>query len=221
MMEKKLKQAILFGATGLVGSELLNILLNSKEYSNVIAPTRKKIEISNKKLKYIVLENFKNLKDFPKIFQGTDLFYCIGSTRKKAGSNENFEKLELTLAENIFNQAAINKIQNVYLISSKGVTKNTLMPYLKTKWKVEEIARGFNYNKLCILRPSLLIGKRNESRFIEEVTQKSMLPFLNLLQKTVKTIAPVSAKDVAKKLYESSINEQMGEIIIENKDIIF
>lgn len=162
------KTALLFGATGLIGSHLLNLLLDSDAYKEVHTFSRRKLDISHPKLKEHQID-FDKLADSSKLIVGDDLFYAMGSTIKKAKSKANFYKIDYNYAYETAKIAASNKVNQFLLVSSIGADKNSFFFYNKVKGKLEESVEQLPFWATHIFRPSVLIGKRNENRFGEQV----------------------------------------------------
>jgi len=158
--------AIVFGASGAVGSQLLRQLIEEQRYDRVIAFVRRPIELRHYSLEVIIdpLENPENIADQIK---GDHLFCCLGTTSRKAGSKEAFRKVDHDLPVALASIAARNGVSTFIVISSIGAGDGAKGFYLKTKTDMEEGVKGSSFESLAILRPSLLLGPRNEFRFGE------------------------------------------------------
>ena len=211
------KTAIIFGATGLVGSHLLNQLLEDPLYSKVISISRRDTGIRNTKLEDITgdLTNRDFLKNH---INGDVIFCCLGTTIKKAGSQEAFSLVDLHLPVLIAEIGEKNNIPVMVVISSLGASTGSSNFYLRTKGQMEKQVFGFNYDKIIIFRPSLLLGKRNDFRFGEALGK----PFLQIaslfLFGTWKKFKAIEATTVAKAM-RILTEESNGKIIIESDEI--
>jgi uncharacterized protein YbjT (DUF2867 family) len=167
-LKTKEKTALVFGATGLVGNELTNLLLSNDHYDFIKIFVRKKTEIQHPKLIQVVntLENPEEIADDIK---GDDLFCCLGTTRKKAGSREAFEWVDLHLPLKIASIALKNEVRKFLVVSSIGAKPSSRNFYLRTKGFMEQGILALNFENICIVRPSILLGQRTESRLGEEV----------------------------------------------------
>lgn len=200
-MEIKIKEgkktAILFGGSGLVGGFCLDLLLESPIYAKVLSFGRKKMNREHKKLEQIVID-FDNLSESENLIQGNDLFCTLGTTIKKAGSQEAFRKVDLVYPAEIAKIAVKNGVSQFILVSSAGADSNSSSFYTKVKGELEDVIRELPFWGIHILRPSLLLGNRKESRPLERfgIIVSRGIGFLmgDLLGK----YQPVKAEDVAK-----------------------
>ena len=162
------KTAIVFGATGLIGSILLEKLCESPNYSQVITFSRKSLAFNHSKKKEI-FNDFTNLSSIKNNLHGDDLFCCLGTTIKKAGSQENFKKVDFEMPVQLAKMAEENKIKSFIVVSSLGADSKSSNFYLRTKGEMENEVLDCNFPKIAIVRPSMLLGKRNEYRAAEEI----------------------------------------------------
>lgn len=173
-----MKTAIIIGATGLIGGELVNQILENPNYSKVVLLLRKPLEISHPKLVQEVI-NFDKL-DASKIV-GDDLFCAIGTTLAKAGSKEAQYKIDCTYPYEIGKIAKANGVKQYILVSSVGADHQSSNFYLRTKGDLEQKIKDLGFENFVSLRPSLLLGNRKEVRFGEKVgtvLMKILSPFL-------------------------------------------
>lgn len=188
------------GSTGLVGSELLKLLSGNEFYKTIVLPVRKKTENSAGKIAMHVVD-FSDLENFDPVINIRDLYICLGTTRKKAGGKTGFFKVDHDYVLNIAKWAKQNGVERVCLISSIGANPKSSSFYLKTKEKIEQelIALGFRY--LCIVRPSLLLGKRKEFRWAEAISAKVFPAFSILMVGKLKKYRAVKAETVAAAMF--------------------
>lgn len=162
------KKALIVGATGLVGKELVKLLLEKDSYEEIIVLSRRPLDIEGERLKTVLIENFDNLADYKDQMNAHDIYCTIGTTRKKAGSKENFLKIDLEypieLAKLTMNQPNFTQF---LMVTSLGANAESPLFYNETKGKVEEALIALNMKSLSIFQPSLLLGKRDEIRFLE------------------------------------------------------
>ncbi len=207
------KTAIVFGASGLVGSKLVKELLINPAYSQVLIVTRKPLVIINPKIQEITLGNYKSYNFSETNISDVHVFCCLGTTIKKAGTKDEFKKVDYELPLEVGNWAISKDIQTFVVISSIGANPDTKNFYLKTKGELEEALKLLGFDHLYILRPSLLLGERNEFRLGEEIA-KMFSGVLNLtLRGSFKKYKPISAVKVAKAMVFLANSD--------NKDIIF
>ena len=162
-----MKKAILLGATGLIGSELIKLLLDDARYSHITSISRKEIGIQNPKLKQVTGDLF-NMDSFAPEFQdGDDLFIAIGTTKAKTPDKTMYEKIDFGIPTAAAKLANENNIKNLCVVSSMGANSKSSIFYTKLKGRVEDFILDLNIDNVNIVRPSLLLGRSNEKRFGE------------------------------------------------------
>ncbi len=196
-------KVLIAGATGLIGNHLLHFLLENSAITEVVALLRKKTDLKNEKLNQVVFdfdkeENYKNLGDFDAVF------CCLGTTIKKAGSKENFLKVDfqypLSLAKHI-------STKQFHIVSSMGADETGFFFYAKTKGKIEEKLKGLKIETLHIYRPSQLEGNRKEFRLGEQISEQIMRLFSVAIPEDYKLI---QAKTVAKAMLNNTFKTEKG-----------
>jgi uncharacterized protein YbjT (DUF2867 family) len=208
-------KALILGSTGLVGGELLNLLINDNRFDEIHLINRSKCSVSSEKIK----EHLVDFELFDDIYlPHIDVIYiAFGTTIKTAGSKENQWKIDVDIPTKVMKFAKRKRVENCVLISSLGVSKKSLFFYSRMKAQLDENAINCGFNKLIIIKPSVLDGNRKEERFGE----KFSIQIGNLLGKTglIDAYRPVKAKNVAATMIQSSIDssEQYTEIV--SKDI--
>lgn len=217
-MENGNKTAIIVGATGLVGSELLKYLLNSCTYEKVKVLTRRSISISHPKLEQIIV-NFDKLPDYIDIFSTNDVYCCLGTTIKTAGSKEAFRKVDYQYALETATLAREKGAERFMIVTAMGADKHSTMFYNQVKGEVEEAVKALHYPSLHIFRPSLLLGARKEFRFGEKVAIL-LSPILSVIMiGKLKKYKPIQAKDVAHAMFKIGQQPKVGEYIYESDKI--
>jgi uncharacterized protein YbjT (DUF2867 family) len=190
-----MKTAIVIGATGLIGSTLTQQLLDNSTYSKVVLLLRKPLNISHLKLVQEVID-FDKL-DVSKIV-GDDLFCAMGTTIRKAGSQEVQYKIDCTYPFEIGKIAKANGIKQYILVSAVGANLKSSNFYLKTKGSVEQQVQSLGFQNFVSLRPSMLLGDRGEFRLGEKigtVLSNMLSPFLF---GSLRKYHGIEASDVAK-----------------------
>jgi len=156
-----MKTALIAGATGLIGKQLLQLLLQDSYYEKVKAISRKSIEIRHPKLENLVVD-FDALSEAD--LKSTDVFCCLGTTIRIAKTKEAFRKVDyeypLELAKATKNQGATQYL----LVSALGADKNSSIFYNKVKGDIEDAIGHVDFRSVHIFRPSLLLGDRTEQR---------------------------------------------------------
>jgi uncharacterized protein YbjT (DUF2867 family) len=177
-MEINNKKAIVLGASGLVGSQLVHMLLQDETFSQVTLFVRKELSFSDVKLKQITLD-FNDLESYQSQFDGSVIFLCLGTTRKKTPNLENYRAIDYGITLRAANLAKSAGIEEVHLISAIGASSDSSIFYNKLKGEIEEDLIKIGFESTYIYQPSMLIGARDESRPTELIFQK-LMPFIDL-----------------------------------------
>ena len=167
-----MRSAIVAGATGLVGSQLVQLLCESKEYISVTVLTRRQINYTHDKLVERIV-NFDELVESDLEF-ADDVFCCLGTTIKKAGTREQFEKVDIEYPLRIAAMAKKRGTQHFIVISAMGANEKSMAYYNRVKGKLEKELMDMNLPQLSIVRPSLLVGNRQEFRLGEKVGEAAL-----------------------------------------------
>lgn len=218
MLNKNNKTAILLGASGLVGSFLLDILLDSEEYQTIIVFVRKQLEKQHSKLKQYVID-FDVPHTYKDLVVGDDLFCCLGTTIKQAGSQEAFRKVDLEYPTKFAQIAEENGIKQYLIITSVGADSHSSTFYLKTKGECEDDIRKRQISSISVFRPASLIGERKTKRWTESVSVPLLKVFSVFLFGRLKKYKPVSAEQVAKAMFIIAQNPQKGYNVYESDKI--
>ena len=169
-----MKTALIAGYSGLIGNQLLSKLLESNHYEKVIAIGRQNLDVQHSKLLQLEID-FNNIQlDEQKI---DDVYCCLGTTMKKAGSKEKFRLVDFHYPVNLANYCLNNGAKQFLLVSSMGADEKSGIFYNKVKGEVESAVSKLGYHRLDIFRPSLLLGDRGESRFAEDLGKAAMKLF--------------------------------------------
>jgi uncharacterized protein YbjT (DUF2867 family) len=206
-MEQVGKTALLFGATGAVGSQVLHLLINDHRYDRIVVFSRKVIPIEHPKLE-IILDAMSDLDRIAEKIRGDDLFCCIGTTSRKAGSREAFRKVDLDIPVNLARIASGNGVDGFIVISSIGAGNKKTGFYLAVKTEMEEQVIQYDFKRMAIVRPSLLISNRDEFRFGEEAG-KALNSLLGWAMKgNLKKYQGIRTDDMARAMIEIMNMEQ-------------
>lgn len=203
------KSALLLGASGLVGGELLNCLLRAPEYEKVRILVRKPLDFQHLKLEEHVIR-FEDLAQHKECFKVDDVFCCLGTTIKKAGSKKEFQKVDVEYPLKIAKYAKELGAEKFLVISSIGADPNSKVFYSRMKGLLEEKLKEIGYDTLHIFRPSLLLGDRKEYRFGESaaavLANRISFAFVGKL----KEYKPIEAKTVALGMYKAAQRKKTG-----------
>jgi uncharacterized protein YbjT (DUF2867 family) len=211
-------KAIIVGASGLIGSSLLTILLNEPAYAEVVVLNRKKTGITHPKLTE-VLVNFDTLDDFAEEINGHALFCCIGTTKNKTPDLKEYYKIEHNYPQQLGQLALKNGVKQYHYVSSIGANKDSSAYYTKFKGQTEYDLQQLNLPALHIYRPSILAGERKEHRPMEKFVNGLMYLINPLLIGSLKKYRSIPAKTVALAMYNQSINNDEGVFIYASDQI--
>ena len=168
--------SLVIGSTGLVGKKLLFEL--AKKESEVIAITRRPISNLPENVSLLNI-NFDDFVENGSLPSCDHLYICLGTTIKKAGSQSEFKKVDFDYCLSFAKKARKVGATKISLISSVGANPYVNNFYLKTKGEVEEEIKKIDFQAINIFRPSLLLGRRSESRLLEKIGQ-NLSSFINL-----------------------------------------
>jgi uncharacterized protein YbjT (DUF2867 family) len=205
--------AILAGATGLVGGECLRQLLASRRYERVIVVTRRELGagLRHDKLREVLVD-FDQLGDVRAHLRGDHVFCALGTTIRKAGSQERFRRVDYEYPLQLAQLALRNDARHFSLVSALGASRSSPFFYSRVKGELEEALRQMDWPSLGILRPSLIAGERAESRPLERLSER-------LLSFAPATWRPVHARDIAGAMISTALREPPGVTVIESREI--
>ncbi|MEM7549171.1 MAG: oxidoreductase [Bacteroidota bacterium] len=212
MSDRNIKTAMVVGANGLVGSELLSILLDSDYYGTVISVTRKYLDITDERLMQFVID-YDRLEELEELIGADDVYCCLGTTMKKAGSKEKFRQVDLTYPLKIAELVKRNGCKQFLLVSAIGAKKDSSFFYNKVKGELEEEVHKLGFDSLQIFQPSILLGDRNEDRAGEEFAKSFTKAVRFAMIGKLKKYRPIEASHVAKVMFKVAQNNQSGKRI--------
>ena len=169
----KKRNALIAGATGLVGTAILQQLLTDDQYEKIIVVTRKPLEITNSKIVLLQID-FDNIKAINPGFTVDDVFCALGTTIKTAGSQDAFYKVDFTYVVDLGKWCAANAVKRIMIVSAMGANAKSRIFYNRVKGEMETAVNQLNIPQIQIFRPSLLMGNRKEKRAGEKIAQAVM-----------------------------------------------
>jgi uncharacterized protein YbjT (DUF2867 family) len=211
------KTALLFGASGLVGSHVLNQLISNNNYSKIKLFVRTTINISDPKIE-IIQTDFKNLENHREDIKGDDCFFCIGTTKKNSPDKNEYKRVELEVPKQVAQIAKSNSVNSFVFISSGYADPKSSGDYLKFKGEVEEELKRLNFQKLGIMRPSFLLGDRKEKRIGEKIGIFVFKLLSPLFLGPLKKMKPIQSATVAKAMITITQNK-VSKTIFESDEI--
>ncbi len=197
------KIAAIFGATGLVGKSLLEQLLRNDDYIKIIVFNRRLQNYNSAKIDEVLLD-WNDVERIKNQLIADELYCCVGTTIKKAGSKENFQKVDFQIPIILAQIAEQNKIKKLLIVSSLGANAQSNNFYLQTKGKMEEEVLKFNIPKIHFFRPSMLLGKREEFRTGEELGKMVMKIFNPLMIGSLRKYKAIPAEVVARAMIKTA-----------------
>ncbi len=206
-----MKKALIFGSSGLVGSNLVKIILQNEKYDHIKLFVRSETENKSKKLE-IIKTDFNNLEKHKDSIVGDDCFFCIGTTRKNTPDKNEYIRTEYNIPVEIGKIAKSNSVKNFIYVSSLGANPNASGLYLKNKGQAEQELINLNFPRLAIIRPSILLGNRKENRIGEKIGIFVMKLLSPLFLSKLKKYKPIKVENVAKAMVNIAQNDYQKKI---------
>ena len=206
------KVALVAGTTGLIGAQLLDLLLTDDRYSKVIALSRKPIAVNHTKLNNVVVD-FERLSEYSDQLTVDDVFCCLGTTMKQAGSPAAFRKVDFDFPLEIAKLTKGSGAKQYFIITALGANKKSSFYYNRVKGEIEDAVDELGFDSYCIFRPSFLQGNRIESRAGEQATNAFFKMFGFLVPKKFKAIDSIK---VARAMLAKAKEEKPGNFIFES-----
>ncbi|QBF83613.1 nucleoside-diphosphate sugar epimerase [Shewanella maritima] len=223
--------AAIVGATGLVGSAMLKMLIELQRYKCVFVIGRRQpqwlsqyAEALKQSQQTLVVFIKAEIADFPnlELDEPIDTLYCaLGTTIKQAGSQDAFIAVDKTAIIDIASRVIqMNPNANkLVLVSAHGASAESKVFYNRVKGETEQAAIALGYQHVVILRPSLLIGKRSETRILEDIGQSASRYFAPIFRGPLLTIKPIEHQQVAAAMLYFSMHAQQSVEIVSNKQM--
>ncbi len=209
------RQALLAGATGLVGGQVLQQLLESPQYSGVTCVVRRPLRVHHPKLTVVQAEfaALDTLRPFPAV---QDVFITLGTTIKTAGSQEAFRKVDHDAVLAVAREAHLAGAGQILLVTALGANPKSALFYNRVKGEVELAVMGLGYGCVQVFRPSLLDGERTEAR----PGEKLGLALARLAGPLLGKRRSIPAGTVARAMVNAALQGLKGIHIHEN-DVLF
>ncbi|MGF9712118.1 NAD(P)H-binding protein [Paenibacillus naphthalenovorans] len=213
--------AIVAGATGLVGRELVRLLLSDLEYDKVIALVRRPIELNHEKL----IQRMTDWEEGPleqaikDDLNGSHVFCALGTTIRKAKTKEQFRKVDFDYPVRLGRLAKKYGASSFLIVSAMGASKDSLFFYSQVKGEVEESLKDLDLPSLHIFRPSLLLGQRDEFRFGEKMAEILGGLFSFLMIGGLRQYKPITGTAVAQGMIQAAKKGSKGTRIYRSDQI--
>ena len=201
--------ALVIGATGATGQEIVSQLLEDDSFNSVSIFVRKEPNITHSKLKTYVID-FSKLEEYKELIKGDVLFSCLGTTLRDAGSKEKQYLVDYTYQYEFAKIASDNGVPIYSLISSTGSNENSPFFYPKIKGKLEEAVKKLPFKIVQIFQPPTLIRQKNLIRLGEKIGIK-IFGFLNSFG-ILKSQKPLPVSNLAKVMVENLKMKQKEKV---------
>ena len=223
MKAKQTKSALIIGASGLVGKLLLEAILQKDYYTSITLVLRRSIDLKyDQRVKIIMISDFDALDQYEEDLFSEDVFCCLGSTMKKAGSKSAFEKSDLIYPLKV---ATINQknpnFKNYLIVTSQGANAQSPIYYNQVKGRCEQALLALDLLGLKVFRPSLLLGNRVEKRG-GEVLFKVLIQAVSTPLKAlgIPSFWSIEAAIVARAMLRVAMNENEGTVFYDAKAMV-
>lgn len=193
-------KALVIGATGATGKDLVNQLLIDKDFEEVDIFVRKPTDIQNDKLKTHIVD-FEKPEEWKNLVKGDVIFSCLGTTLKSAGSKEAQRKVDYDYQYQFAKAAKENNVDDYILVSSYGADSKSRIFYSKMKGELEEAVKQLHFTKITIFQPGML--ERKDSDRTGEVLGSRIIKFANKLG-LLESQKPLPTTILAKAMINSS-----------------
>ena len=205
------KTAVIIGATGAVGKEILKEILADNFYNKVYILGRESIgKLGDEERLTKIIVDFENLNFDTSILEDADVFASLGTTIKIAGSKENQRKIDVDYTVN-FSKLCEGKVRSFNVVSAIGANSKSKNFYNSLKGELEDKLKVMNLGVLRIFQPSLLISKRDDKRFLEELFMKVSLIFQLVLKGKAKKYSPIEVSVLGREIVRFAIeNKEQG-----------
>lgn len=203
------RTALVAGPTGLIGHLLLQRLLQHPAYGEVRALSRRPLPVQHERLR-VTQTDYYNLAGLGETLAVDDVYCCLGTTLRTAGSRAAFEDVDYRMVVELARAAHAAGARQFLVVSAVGASPRALAFYSRVKGRMEEAIATAGYDSVHIVRPSLLLGERGESRPGEAIAQKLAPALSPLLGGTLARYRPVHAGEVADAMIELALREQRG-----------
>lgn len=214
--------ALIAGATGAVGGRLLQRLLAEPRYAGVTAVSRRPLELADPKLRVEIID-FDRLADWananPGLAGADDVYCCLGTTIKKAGSQDAFQRVDHDYIVALAQAAEKHGAGQFLLVSAVGADADSRVFYSRTKGRTEDAVRACGFDALHIFRPSLLLAEREESRPSEALGQAAAPLLKPLLFGPLSRYKPITADAVARAMLNTALHGSGGAHVYEYEAI--
>jgi len=203
-----MKKAILFGASGFIGSRLLADLLENKDYKQVSVVVRKTLGISHPKLRELI-GDYHSLHLLDGKMDADEIFITLGTTRATTPDRAQYYQVDHDYPVEAAKMAREAGVKSVLVVTAVGANANSGIFYTRTKGEIERDIIALNFEHTCIFRPSMIMGERKENRRFEKTLIK-VWAFINPLftGKSLSKYRGITSQDIATAMMNAAKNQK-------------
>lgn len=212
-----MKKAILFGASGFIGSYLLEALLANPDYEQVIIVVRKDLNINHPRLK-MLLGDYRSLPDLSASLVADDVFIALGTTKKSTPDTGEYYQIDHDYPVMAARIAKENGAKSVFLVSAVGANANSGIFYVKTKGETERDIIVLDFEHTHIFRPSMLMGNRKANRPLEKILIKIWTVINPLLIGRLDKYRGIKGEEVAKAMNNAATMNNAASMDVAGKN---
>jgi uncharacterized protein YbjT (DUF2867 family) len=213
------RTAIVAGSTGAIGRQLVPLLVASPRLDRIVILHHRPTGYARQDKVEERIVDFSSLSPAPAGEDVEFIFCCIGTTQKKAGSTEAFQKVDRDIPVALARWGAANNATAFVVISSVDARATARSVYLRTKGEMEQGVAGAGLRSTYILRPSVLAGEREEYRLAERIANRALAVVAPLMQGPLRKYMAVHTKTVAKAMRVCAEAALPGVHIVESDAI--
>ena len=205
-----MKKAILFGASGFIGSHLLDELLSNPDYDQVTAVVRRALpsdaHVSSAKLRTLI-GDFRTLPNLRADLVADEVFIALGTTKKQSPKREDYYRVDHDYPVLAAKIAKENGAKSVFIVTAVGADPDSILPYIKTKGETERDIKALDFQHTHIFQPSMIVGNRKEKRAMEKTLIKAWLMVDPLFVGVLDRFKGIDGKDVATAMMNAAKNQ--------------
>lgn len=204
--------ALLLGATGLVGSHCLRLLLDDPAYERVRVLVRRAPDVRHPRLETHLVD-FDQLEAHAASFAVDDVYCCLGTTMARAGSEAAFRRVDHDYPVQAAELAAAAGAEQFLMVSALGADPQSRIFYNRVKGEAEAAVKRLPFRAVWVLRPSLLLGDRKELRVGERLASAVSRPLAPLLLGRLRRYRPIQAEEVARAMLRLAHQHGTGGVV--------
>ncbi|EGU36466.1 hypothetical protein VII00023_04967 [Vibrio ichthyoenteri ATCC 700023] len=203
---------IIAGATGLIGTELLKLMLEERAIDHIYALTRKGLAFTHPKLQEIRDPQLRVI-DWDEALPAPEKGYiCLGTTLKQAGSKSALEAIDYHLVCDVAKNMALLGVKHLTVVSSYGANPRSSSHYLRCKGKMELALENLGFDNVTFMQPGPLVGLRDTPRKDEALLQAILKVVRPIMLGRLARFIPIKAELVARAMLYASFSKQARSV---------